>query len=127
MNPSELEELKILLTKEKERLEGELSSFALRDPKMEGDWDTVFPKTTGLPSPLAHASQEEQADLREEFETETAQEHTLESRLQEVNRAIERMREGTFGQCRACGLAISAERLYANPAAEYDMAHQPRE
>lgn len=127
MPDSNLEEFKTALLKEKERLERELGSFAQRDPKMRGDWDTRFPSSAPNIAASSHASLDEQADIREEFETEIAQEHSLESRLAEVNRAIVRIAENDFGRCRACGVAIPPERLHANPAAEYDIAHQPKE
>ena len=122
-----LEEFNATLLKEKERLERELGSFATRDPKMRDDWDTRFPSSAPSAASSSHASLEEQADLREEFETEIAQEHSLESRLAEVNRAIDRIAENDFGRCKACGVPIPLERLRANPAAEYDIAHQPKE
>ncbi|OHA09183.1 MAG: hypothetical protein A3B37_01415 [Candidatus Sungbacteria bacterium RIFCSPLOWO2_01_FULL_59_16] len=127
MDPSHTEEFRSLLAAEKERLERELAAFARPDPKLEGDWDAVFPAAAELSSTASRASQEEQADLREEYETAIAQEHALESRLAEVNRALGRIADGAFGQCRACGLPIADERLHANPAAEYDIEHQPQE
>lgn len=126
MEPVTLEQLKKSLEDERARLTAELKSFAVPDPKMRGDWDTRFPAETELAS-MSHAAQDEQADFREEYETEIAQEHALELRLREVEGALERIAGGTYGQCRSCGRAISEERLMANPAAEYDMEHQPRE
>lgn len=38
-------------------------------------------------------------------------------RLREVDAAIERIRDGSFGQCVDCGAPISASRLTANPLA----------
>lgn len=127
MDTSHINEFQPLLEAEKRRLEKELAAFAGRDPKMRGDWDTAFPSAAPAGAASSHAAQDEQADLREEFETELAQEHSLESRLLEVERALERMRENAYGLCRACGGPIPEERLRANPAAEYDMTHQPRE
>ena len=94
---------------------------------MADDWDARFPAGAPLASPLSHSSQDEQADLREEFETELAQEHVLELRLREVKRALERIETARFGLCRECGNPIPEERLRANPAAEYHLEHQPRE
>jgi len=37
-------------------------------------------------------------------------------RLDEVDRAIARMAEGTYGRCERCGDHLSAERLAARPA-----------
>lgn len=126
MEPRNLEQLKQSLEEEKTRLTAELTSFAVPNPKMRGDWDTRFPGEAELAA-MSHAAQDEQADFREEYETEIAQEHALELRLREVEGALERIAAGTYGQCRSCGRAISEERLFANPAAAYDIEHQPRE
>lgn len=127
MTPQEEKHFEDLLDQEKKRLEGELASFAAPDPKMRGDWDTIHPATAPSAAPSSHASLEDQADIREELEAELAQEQSLEARLDEVNRALGRMRAGAFGRCRACGEPLGLDRLRANPAAEYDMRHQPRE
>ncbi|MDP3727360.1 MAG: TraR/DksA C4-type zinc finger protein [bacterium] len=126
MEPNKIEEFQKLLIAEKRLLESELSTFAARDPNMKGDWDTRFPERNE-PASISHSAQDEQADLREEFETELAQEQSLETRLRAVEEALGRIEQQTYGRCRACGEEIPAERLAANPAAAYDMAHQPRE
>ncbi len=126
MDKNLLEELKRDLEKERTRLEKELSSFAEKDPKMTDDWDAKFPVVSTTASALSHSSQEEQADIREEYESELAQEQTLELRLREVNQALSRIEKAAYGLCRTCGKPISEERLRANPAAECDIEHQPR-
>ncbi|MEK7108699.1 MAG: TraR/DksA C4-type zinc finger protein [Patescibacteria group bacterium] len=127
MNSHQIETVKTLLIAEQKRLEQELASFASPDQRMRHDWDAAYPKPTQLAGSLSHSSQEEQADIREEFETELAQEQSLELRLREVTQALERIAAGTFGACAACGRPIPAERLEANPAAAYDMEHLPKE
>ena len=39
------------------------------------------------------------------------------SRLDEIDRALQRCRQGTYGTCDSCGEAIAAERLVARPVA----------
>lgn len=39
------------------------------------------------------------------------------TRLADLDRAADRLRDGTFGRCRHCGAAIPTERLLARPAA----------
>ncbi|MBI4132755.1 MAG: TraR/DksA C4-type zinc finger protein [Candidatus Sungbacteria bacterium] len=127
MDPARLEQFKTLLEKEAARLTRELAAFAASDPAMRDDWDASFPRGAPLGATASHSSQEEQADIREEYETGLAQEQTLEVRLSEVKRALLRVADGTFGLCRECEKTIPEERLLANPAAEYDIEHQPRE
>lgn len=127
MEPSTVSQYEKQLLEEKALLEHELGEFAVENPKLPGDWNAKFPEPlSGGPS-ASHASEDERADLREEYESELAQEHTLELRLREVARALKRIAEGTYGACASCGKPISDERLRANPAAEFDIEHQPKE
>lgn len=120
MDKNLIEELKKKLFEEKNLLEKELSSFAKKDPSMKDDWDTIFPQG-GEAQSGSHSSLDESADEVEEFENLTAQEYSLESRLAEVNRALERTEKDNYGVCQKCGKEISEERLRANPAAEFDI------
>ena len=42
----------------------------------------------------------------------------------EIDQALLRMKEGTYGECAACGLPINERRLEAVPTARYDAACQ---
>ena len=55
--------------------------------------------------PKATRQQQEQASLREETER----------RLQDIDRALERIDEGTYTRCEVCDGAIAEERLDAVP------------
>ncbi|MCS1350643.1 TraR/DksA C4-type zinc finger protein [Mechercharimyces sp. CAU 1602] len=48
-----------------------------------------------------------------------------EEELQEVNDALFRLAQGTYGQCLACGDPIRYERLEAKPTAAYCIDHEP--
>lgn len=126
MDEKLIRELKSQLEKEKERLEKELVSFAKKDPKISDNWETEFP-IVPTAAGMSHVAQEEQADIREEYEAELAQEQSLELRLREVNGALKSIGRNTYGLCKTCGKPIPEDRLRANPAAEYDVSHQPRE
>jgi RNA polymerase-binding transcription factor DksA len=45
--------------------------------------------------------------------------------LIDVERALKRLEDGTYGMCAACGKPIPDGRLEAKPEAEYDVEHQP--
>lgn len=126
MDPAFIAECQRQLEEEKRRLEAELANFATKDPKMRGDWDARFPAPPSAGAASSHSSQDEQADAFEEYEAERAQEQSLESRLVEVAGALGRIGDGTYGVCLACQRPILAERLSANPAAAYDIEHQPK-
>lgn len=122
MDNATLEKFKTALKAEHEKLVGELKSVATKDPKMKGDWDATYPQfETGEYG--SHGKLEEEADEVEEYEARLAAEHSLESRLLEVTRALERIEKGTHGSCGKCRKEIPAERLRANPAAEFCIAH----
>jgi DnaK suppressor protein len=46
------------------------------------------------------------------------------SDLDDVDRALQKLDDGTYGRCEACGQPVDDERLAALPAARYCVAHQ---
>lgn len=122
MDQNTLNQIKNVLEKEHDKLVAELKSFAKPDAEMAGDWDTSMPQFEEGESG-SHASLEEEADEVEEYETRLAAEHSLESLLLQVNKALERIKKGIYGKCAKCGKEISPERLQANPAAEFCVGH----
>jgi RNA polymerase-binding transcription factor DksA len=48
----------------------------------------------------------------------------VEAELADVERALQRLDEGSYGTCEACGEAIEEERLEALPAARFCLTHQ---
>jgi RNA polymerase-binding transcription factor DksA len=48
----------------------------------------------------------------------------VEGELADVERALQRLDEGTYGLCEACGKPIEDERLEALPAARFCVEHQ---
>jgi YteA family regulatory protein len=48
-----------------------------------------------------------------------------ERHLQEIEAALNRMEQGTYGICKQCGQEIPFERLEAMPTAEYCVEHRP--
>lgn len=122
IDANKISELKEKLLAEKQNLEKLLSSFATKDPKMKGDWDTKFPNM-GEKSSYSSGALEERQDEVEEYEAELSEEHALEERLRDVNDALSAMENGTYGKCKKCGAEIPSERLEANPAAVTDIEH----
>lgn len=124
MDETTFQELKSLLEQEHDRLVTELKSIARPDPTLKGDWDAV-PPSFEEGQYGSHASLEEEADEVEEYEIRLETEHSLESRLLQVTKALERLQKGIYGRCIQCGQDIPLERLRANPAAETDIEHSP--
>jgi DnaK suppressor protein len=48
---------------------------------------------------------------------------TLQARLSDVNRALDKIEAGTFGSCEVSNEPIEADRLEANPAARTNKAN----
>jgi RNA polymerase-binding transcription factor len=48
---------------------------------------------------------------------------TLQESLDEVERALGKLDDGTYGKCEVCGEEIAANRLEAMPAARYCITH----
>jgi len=111
-------ELEEKLLEEKNNLEKELSEFAVKDPKVKGDWDAKFPNYGDM-----NSNQDENSDEVEEYAADVAVEHTLELRLKDIDDALEKIKKGTYGKCEKCGGEISLERLKANPEARFCIEH----
>lgn len=115
---SVLKSLQASLEQEKENLRQELSHIGKENPET-GDWYAVPEETDGE----ADADYSDQADYVEEFESRAAQLGELELRLKDVNDALEKINNGTYGICEKSGEPIELDRLQANPAARTSKAH----
>ncbi len=108
---------KQLLT-EKARLETELGDVGRINPENPADWEP-----TPVDMNVMQADKNESADQKEEYEERSAVQVELETRLGNVNKALERIAGDTYGICKIGGGEIEEKRLNANPAAETCMAH----
>lgn len=103
-------ELQQKLEEEKASLEKDLSSFAAKDPKIKGGWNTRYPSfDTG--------HEEEEMDEVEEYISRLPVEHSLELRLKDVDLALEKINKGQYGKCEKCKRNIDVKRLKIYPAA----------
>jgi len=114
----ELTKLRALLEAEKSELFEKLASFATEDKAPKGDWDARYPQFEEHPADIT-----DNADEVEEYEKDLDLEYNFEIRLKEVNDALERMKNGTYGKCAICGKDIPIERLHVNPAAATCVNH----
>lgn len=107
-----LKKIKNKLEKEKEKLENELKGFAVKDKKLKGDWDTIYPK-------LGNNSLEDEANEVEEYGNLLPIENALELELQKINRALTKIKKGKYGLCEKCKKPISLKRLNVYPQSVY--------
>lgn len=105
-----IEEIKEKLEAGRNSLQKELESFAKKDDVPKGDWETKYPNRE-------NGSMEEEADEMQEYDNLLSLEHSLELKLRDVNRALEKIAEGKYGICEKCGKEIGGERLKACPEA----------
>lgn len=114
MNKKTLEQLKEKLKKGKDEIEKQLESFAEKDKKLEGDWDTRFPHWDGG---SGGSALESAADEVEEYSRLLSLEHVLELRLKNINSALKKIKKGKYGICEKCKKQIPLKRLEVYPEA----------
>lgn len=107
------------LLEEKAALESELATVGRINPDNPKDWEP-----TAASLNIDPAEEEERASEITDFEDRSSIEFTLEQRLANVNTALERIANGTYGTCRVCKQAIEHERLEANYSADTCKEHK---
>ncbi len=103
--------LKQKLEEEKKLLEEELGNVGRQNPLNPNDWEATGEKNT------ERADLNVKADVHEDIEERHAITDTLETRLRNVNTALEKLEKGEYGVCEVCGEHIEEDRLFVNPAA----------
>lgn len=117
LTQEQVQSFKARLEKERDLLQGELASLGKQNPNNPEDWE---------PAAAAGefgADRNDNADLIEELHENNAAINELEVRLKNVNEALLRIEEGSFGICEVSGEDIEPERLNANPAARTCVMH----
>lgn len=110
MNKKFLKKIKEKLENGKVTVEEELRAFAKKDKNLPGDWDTRFPKFG--------SSLETAADEVEEYTTLLPIEFELETKLKNIDSALEKIKKNKYGKCEACDKNIEEKRLKAYPEAK---------
>ncbi|MES2931008.1 MAG: TraR/DksA C4-type zinc finger protein [Patescibacteria group bacterium] len=105
------QQYKIQLAEEKKLLESELADLGKVGDKT-GEWEAT-PEAQTMPE----ADENDLADRSEDFGERTGTLSALNARLDDINRALASIEEGTYGTCEVCGKPIEEDRLEANPAA----------
>ncbi len=105
-----------LLT-EKANLEEELGSIAIFNT------ETNVWEATPDQDMMGEIDDNDAADRFEDFEGRSGMVTTLQARLSDVEKALKKIEEGTYGICEIGGEKIEPERLEANPSAKTCKAH----
>lgn len=118
MNKKLLQESKKNLENQKTSIEEQLQSFAKKDPNLKDDWDSRFPKDSGG---IGGQRLEDAADEVEAYVTRLPIEFSLETRLRDINLALENIKNDKYGKCENCGKKIDEKRLKVFPEARLCM------
>ncbi len=102
-----IQKIESTLLQEKTKLETELSAFATKSGGSKGDYAATFPEYGD--------KEEDNASEVATYSDNLTLEHTLESSLRDVNNALKRIKEGTYGICKYCKKPIDERRLEARP------------
>jgi len=118
MNKKDLEYFKGKLEKEKEVLEDELATVGRVNPDRPDSWDA-----TPGDIEVDNADDNEVADKMEELEENNLIMQQLEQQLNDVNDAIDKIKNDKYGLCEISVQPIEKERLEANPSARTCIKH----
>ncbi len=106
------EEYKNKLIEEKALVEEQLNGFGAKKDPETGNWEAT-PDEADAPE----SDENDLGDKFEDYNLENEKVETLESRLSDINSALEKIQNGNYGTCEVCGGKIEEDRLAANPAA----------
>jgi RNA polymerase-binding transcription factor DksA len=102
-----LDKITNLLQEQKIRLESELGKFTKKSAHVSDDFDTRFPEYGD--------KEDENAAEVAEYINNLPVEEGLEKTLRDVNKALERIKKGTYGTCKYCKKQIEEKRLLVRP------------
>jgi DnaK suppressor protein len=108
MSKAFIKDIEEQLVAEAGRLKAELLEFSNQNPKNMEDYDAKFPNMGD--------KEDENAEEVATFSTNLTLERTLEGSLRDVEKALERIKKGTYGICKYCNKEIDEKRLRARPA-----------
>lgn len=108
-----------------EKLKQELATLEIELADI-GQMDSLNPKDWHGTNGDIETGTADSSILADRFEAKTTNEGIvteLEKRLMDVQDALERIKNGTYGLCSECGIKIPVPRLEANPAADTCVEH----
>lgn len=116
-----IKEIKEKLEKEKENIEKELQKFTQKEENHLEKRRVRFPHFDGE---AGSARLEEGADEVEEYSVLLSVKESLEKKLANIEKALEKIKKGKYGFCEKCGKEISKEKLKACPETRFCLGCQ---
>lgn len=114
-NKSQLEVLLANITEE-------LKTVGIHNPQNPSDWIAV-PRDLDAEEPDENLA----ADNVEEWNERAALVADLETRYNNIVRALKKIEDGTYGSCEICGAPIEEKRLAVSPSSRTCIAHMDDE
>ena len=111
-----LEKFKTVLEKEKGEITDELRSIAVQSKTDPSEWTSKFPSSD---TDTGHEAEESRANEVEDYASQSQITKTLSQKLADVNLALDKIANNTYGKCDNCNKDISPERLDALPEARF--------
>lgn len=109
LDPKVLEKIKKELLARKQQLLDSMADIAQKDPHEADNLSSKFPEYGDKP--------DENAQEISDYTTNSAAEKVLEKTLADIEGALKRIANGTYGICKYCGQPIAPKRLQARPVA----------
>lgn len=109
-----INEIKESLLVRREQISGELDDLSKKDNHEADSMTAKFPEYGSKP--------DENAQEINDYTTNIATEKILEKTLEDIDSALARMEDGSYGVCKYCKQPISVKRLIARPVASACMA-----
>lgn len=113
---------RLSLTAHRDRLTAALKTLGTLDPVIAGDWVSTPEEDIST-----EADENVTADRMEAATERDAELAALETEYRNVERALQKLDDGTYGSCEVCGETIEAERLTIEPAARTCITHRDEE
>lgn len=104
-----IQEIEHQLKDQREKTLNDLSKISRRDSHESDDRAAKFPDYGDKP--------DENAQEISDYTTNIVTEKVLEKSLEDIDKALERIKNGSYGICRYCGEPIAKKRLQARPTA----------
>lgn len=104
-----IEEIKKQLLERKEQIMNDLKDIAKTDDHESDGIAAKFPEYGD--------KADENAQEINEYTTNLATEKVLEKTIRDIDNALQRIEDGTYGTCKYCGQPIGEKRLLARPVA----------
>lgn len=104
-----IKEIEKQLLAQKKQVLHDLEELSRKDSHEADNLGTKFPEYGDKP--------DENAQEITDYSTNLATEKVLEKSLEDINKTLERIAKGTYGNCKYCGKPIAEKRLLARPTA----------